>query len=119
MRLSLGICLLAGAVWTGAALGGVFVGDAPTVAPANDNFANPIVLAGSNVTRAGDTNVDATLETGEPDTVAGRTAENSVWYTLDGAGERSGCDRPGDERLRHAACGLHRERRERSGRGCE
>ena len=72
--------LIAGTLWTGAALGGVLVGDAPTAAPPNDNFANAIVLTGASATRAGDTNVEATLEAGEPDTVADGPALNSVWY---------------------------------------
>ena len=34
--------------------------------PPNDNFANAILLAGTTASRTGDTNVGATLETGEP-----------------------------------------------------
>jgi Fibronectin type III domain/PASTA domain/Divergent InlB B-repeat domain len=76
-----GVSVIVAAMWTGAALGGVFVGDAPTAAPPNDDFANAIVLSGSIATRVGDTNVDATLETGEPGTVADGPAFKSVWYT--------------------------------------
>jgi PASTA domain len=39
------------------------LGDAPMSAPPNDDFANAIALVGPSATRAGDTNVDATLET--------------------------------------------------------
>jgi poly(3-hydroxybutyrate) depolymerase len=80
MRLWIGVSLLVGALWTGAALGGVIAGDSTTAPPANDDFANAIVLTGANVTRTGDTNVDATAEAGEPDPVAGAHGGASVWY---------------------------------------
>ncbi|MFL5935904.1 MAG: fibronectin type III domain-containing protein [Gaiellaceae bacterium] len=65
-----------------------YAGDAGTVnlhldevlAPANDIFANAIALSGRSASRTGDTNVGATLEPGEPDTVAGEPAGASVWY---------------------------------------
>ena len=84
-------------MWTGAALGGVLVGDAAATAPANDNFANAIVLPGASATRLGDTNVDATLEQDEPDMVADKPAAKFGLVPLDGAGERPGRDRPEDE----------------------
>ena len=80
MKLWIGVSLLAAVVWTGAALGGVLAGDSAATAPANDNFANALVLPGASTTRLGDTNVDATLELDEPDTVADGPAANSVWY---------------------------------------
>jgi hypothetical protein len=48
--------------------------------PANDNFANAIVLSTQNASRSGDTNDGATLETGEAGTVADADAGASVWY---------------------------------------
>jgi hypothetical protein len=48
--------------------------------PANDNFANAIVLSTQNASRSGDTNDGATLETGEAETVADADAGASVWY---------------------------------------
>lgn len=53
--------------------------NAPSNAPANDNFANRIVLSGSTITVTG-TNVNATKETGEPNH-AGNTGGKSVWYS--------------------------------------
>ena len=50
--------------------------------PANDNFANPQVIAGIEV--EGDitgSNVNATLEPGEPTTTAGWEAGGSVWFS--------------------------------------
>jgi len=64
----------------GLALGGVLTIGATAAAPSNDNFANPVVLAGADASRSGDTNVDATLQVGEPTTVAGSPAGASVWY---------------------------------------
>src|SRR5439155_1328962 len=49
-------------------------------APANDNFADAVVLSGDDASRLGDTNVGATLEAGEPTTIGGITAGASVWY---------------------------------------
>jgi titin len=49
-------------------------------APANDDFANAVVLSTQNASRLGDTNDGATLEAGEADTVAGADAGASVWY---------------------------------------
>ncbi len=48
--------------------------------PANDNFANAVVVSTQNVTRTGDTNDGATLETGEPESVADAAGGASVWY---------------------------------------
>ena len=45
--------------------------------PANDPFANPQVITGVFGNAAG-TNLNATLETGEPTTTAGRPGGNSV-----------------------------------------
>ncbi len=49
-------------------------------APANDDFANAVVLSTQNASSLGGTNDGATLETGEADTVAGADAGASVWY---------------------------------------
>ncbi len=65
-----------------------FAGDAGTInlhldevlPPPNDNFANAFVLSGRSAARTGDTNTGATLEPGEPDTVAGEFGNVSVWY---------------------------------------
>lgn len=46
--------------------------------PANDNFASAQVLSGASATATG-TNVDATMEPGEPDH-AGLSGGTSVWY---------------------------------------
>jgi TolB protein len=48
--------------------------------PANDSFANAIPLDGRTATRTGDTNVGASLETGEPATVDGAPTGRSIWY---------------------------------------
>src|SRR5438067_129693 len=48
-------------------------------APANDNFANRIVLVGSSLTATG-YNVGATAETGEPNPFS-TTSHRSVWWT--------------------------------------
>src|SRR5262245_24390577 len=63
------------------AFGGAASGSTEVSAPANDSFASAVVLSGQNVTRTGDTNVDATLEAGESTTVAGSAAGASVWYS--------------------------------------
>ncbi|MCW5557834.1 MAG: immunoglobulin domain-containing protein, partial [Verrucomicrobiae bacterium] len=47
------------------------------VAPSNDDFANAVILAGADVVVSG-SNVDATLEPGEPPTDGG--AVQSVWW---------------------------------------
>ena len=52
----------------------------PAATPANDNFASAVALSGMNTSRSGDTNAGATLEAGEPTTVAGESAAESVWY---------------------------------------
>jgi hypothetical protein len=75
------LTLFAGAVWTAVALAGVLAIGATAAAPTNDNFANAIVLSGAVDSRSGDTNVDATLETGEDPTVADRSGGKSVWYS--------------------------------------
>jgi C1A family cysteine protease len=50
-----------------------------TATPANDNFANRIVLSGTNFTANG-ANVNATAQSGEP-AHAGSTAVKSVWWS--------------------------------------
>jgi hypothetical protein len=80
IKLCIGVSLLAAALWTGSAVGGVFAPSSITAAPANDNFANAIVLTGQSASPSG-TNVDATLEPGENPVVAERTASHSVWYS--------------------------------------
>jgi Ca2+-binding RTX toxin-like protein len=47
--------------------------------PPNDDFANATPLSGSTASRNGDTNVNATRETGEP-LIAGDPGGHSVWY---------------------------------------
>lgn len=59
-----------------ALLGAATVGLA---APVNDDFANAIDLAGGSGTQTGTGNVDATLESGEPDCVYA-TTDNTVWF---------------------------------------
>src|SRR5262245_62081586 len=56
-------------------------------APANDNFANRLLLTGTNVNTTG-ANVDATKEPGEPNH-ANRAGGKSVWWrwTAPGNGE--------------------------------
>jgi hypothetical protein len=54
------------------------IGNETPQPPANDNFANGLVLTGSS-TSAGGTNVLATKETGEPDH-EGNTGGKSVWW---------------------------------------
>ena len=81
-KLWVGVLLLAGSVWTGVALGSTFTTGSVTAAPpANDNFANAVPLSGLNVSRLGDTNVDATLEAGEDPNIAERPASHTVWYS--------------------------------------
>jgi hypothetical protein len=64
------------------------------VAPPNDNFANATVITGSRVTVSG-TNVDATVEPGEPEH-AGKPGGHSVWWSwaapADGAVTIDTCD---------------------------
>jgi hypothetical protein len=67
-------------LWLGVAAAGSIANGSTAAAPANDNFADAVVLSGDDASRIGDTNVGATLESGEPGTVAGAPAENSVWY---------------------------------------
>jgi hypothetical protein len=50
-------------------------------APANDNFANATPISGTAVNLAAQTNVDATLETGEPNHDPSNFAGASVWYS--------------------------------------
>lgn len=61
------------------ASGTVALSIALTPTPANDNFANRIVLTGTNFTTNG-ANVNATAQSGEP-AHAGRTATRSVWWS--------------------------------------
>ena len=81
IKLWIGVSLLAGAVWTGAAGGSVFGTGSSAAAPINDNFANAFVLTGQNDSRLSDTNVDATLEVGEDPIVAERPGGHSIWYS--------------------------------------
>jgi hypothetical protein len=74
MRLWIGVAL-------GLTLGGVLAIGATAAAPSNDDFAGAIALTGTDASRSGDTNVDATLQPGEPATVAGSPAGASVWYS--------------------------------------
>jgi hypothetical protein len=76
----LGISLLTVALMVGAAAGGGVANGSTATAPANDNFASPVVLSGDDAVRLGDTNVGATLETGEPTTIGGTDVDASVWY---------------------------------------
>jgi len=48
--------------------------------PANDDFVDAYILSGANDSRTGDTNAEATLQAGEPLSVAGQSATRSVWY---------------------------------------
>jgi hypothetical protein len=79
-----GICLVAAALVVGSLLGGASAHGSTEAAPANDNFANAIVLTGTTASRSGDTNVDATLEAGEPNTIPADgfdiEALHSIWY---------------------------------------
>jgi hypothetical protein len=81
LKLWLGLLVLACALSTGVALGGVFTDGMNVVAPSNDNFANAIALSGTDATRTGDTNVGATLQPGEATSVAGSPGGASVWYS--------------------------------------
>jgi hypothetical protein len=47
--------------------------------PANDNFANATLITGQTAQVTG-SNVGATMETGEPTTVEGWAAGQSVWW---------------------------------------
>jgi hypothetical protein len=71
-------------------------------APANDNFADAQVLSGPLPITVSGTNLDATVEPGEP-ALAGGAAESSVWYawTADVSGPVSmeACDSPLPARL--------------------
>jgi hypothetical protein len=51
----------------------------PIVVPANDNFAHRIVLTGASVSTIG-SNVNATVETGEPK-ITGERGGHSVWWS--------------------------------------
>ncbi len=63
----------------GAAVVGCLASAAFGQTPANDPFANPQVITGVFGNATG-TNVNATLETGEPTTTAGRSGGKSVWF---------------------------------------
>ena len=80
MKWWVGIPLVSALLWFGVAAGGAIANGSTTAAPANDNFADAVVLSGDDVSRLGDTNVGATLEAGEPTTVASEPAGASVWY---------------------------------------
>jgi hypothetical protein len=60
-------------------------GASPAITPANDAFANPVVLPKASSSRTGDTNVGATKEAGEPQH-AGFAGGSSVWYEWLAAG---------------------------------
>ncbi len=47
--------------------------------PANDNFANAVVITGTSGTQAG-ANAESTLETGEITNVDGQNSSASIWY---------------------------------------
>jgi len=81
IKLWIGVSLLAGSIWTGAAVGSVFATGSTTAPPANDNFANAIVLTGQNVSSLGGTNFEATLELGEDPNIAERPASHTIWYS--------------------------------------
>lgn len=51
----------------------------PVAVPANDNFAQRIVLSGSNVSTTG-TNKNATVQSGEP-RITGEPGKHSVWWS--------------------------------------
>jgi Fibronectin type III domain/PASTA domain/Divergent InlB B-repeat domain len=75
-----GIPLVSAVLWFGVAAGGAIANGSTTAAPPNDNFVDAVVLSGDDASRLGDTNVGATLEAGEPTTVAGEPSGASVWY---------------------------------------
>ncbi len=56
-----------------------FSGQAFAQAPANDDFSNPQEITGLFGITSG-TNVNATLETGEPTITAGFPGDRSVWF---------------------------------------
>lgn len=64
---------------SGQAAASAAVPQLPGAAPANDDFANAIVLAGETGLLEGETNVEATTETGEP-AHRGTGPNLSVWY---------------------------------------
>jgi hypothetical protein len=49
-------------------------------APPNNSFANAIQLSGLSAARTGDTNLGASLETGEPAVMDGAPTGRSIWY---------------------------------------
>src|SRR3954451_17898330 len=69
-------------------VGGAAAGGSVAQAPANDAFANAVQLSSADSSRLRDTNVAASLESGEPGTVAASTAGASVWYVWTPAGQR-------------------------------
>jgi len=64
----------------------VFVTSAYSAAPANDMFANPIIITGTSGTTNGN-NIDSTIETGEPE----YGNESTVWWTWT-APSSGGCE---------------------------
>src|SRR5206468_3425359 len=52
----------------------------PSPAPVNDDFAKAIQLAGENVSRVGDTNLGASVQTGEATAIGTAPVRTSVWY---------------------------------------
>ena len=88
--------------------------------PANDDFANAVDAHGRRAPRASATRTSARRwSRARPPTVAGEPGRRVGLVLVDGAAQRAGDDRHGDERLRHAARRLHRERRRRADRGRE
>ncbi len=75
-----GLAFLTTVLWLGVVAGGSTANGSTAVAPANDNFADAVVLTGNDAMRNGDTNEAATLEADEATTVAGVAADASVWY---------------------------------------
>lgn len=79
------LSLVAVALCAGSLLGGASAQGSTATAPVNDNFAQAIVLSGTNDSRTGDTVVGATLEIGEdPFITVGDVdieATHSIWYT--------------------------------------
>lgn len=63
----------------GGATGNAYLSITYSAPPANDDFADALVISGASVGRGSDSNLAATKETGEPDH-AGNPGGSSVWY---------------------------------------
>ncbi|MBS1881770.1 MAG: hypothetical protein JSS97_02300 [Actinobacteria bacterium] len=72
---TVGVCVLCALV-----LSAVAVSSAAGAAPANDNFANAQVLSGPLPLETTGTNLEATLEVGEPSPPEIEPAGHSIWY---------------------------------------